>query len=256
MVSVVAAGEAARAVLARLLRVPLARSRFGLSTVPESGSIARQLCLIGVGPVAAYLALATIAFGHFRCNTFQGPARNRIYWISTDYDAAGKLAPGDRIVEVDGRPFVEGAAELRARVNERSGARLAITVERDGARRTFEIEPRRANATWLIGVTLASEDTSFDTADALVRAFAYPWAQAATIVRAALPKSDDEADPGGPVRIVDEFRTAKPYAVAVLELALLLATYALGVIVLVDVVRMIVATTRRVRSRAAATSGP
>jgi membrane-associated protease RseP (regulator of RpoE activity) len=263
MASVVVASEAARTVLARALRLRLVRPRIGFAPIPD-GPIAKQLGVIAAGPVGAYVAIAVIAFAHYRCNTFSAPARNLVYWVSTDYDAAGKLAPGDRIVEVDGQPFSDGGvAELGQRVNARHGAPIAIVVERDGARRAFEVQPRRADdvagTKWRLGVTLAREDVHFDTASALAAASTYPWVQSATIVRGWIREfaPDDDGDPGGPVRIVEEFRFAKPFWVAALELALVFATYVLVVIALLDLVRAslaVIATIRRARSRAAATS--
>jgi C-terminal processing protease CtpA/Prc len=73
------------------------------------------------------------------------------------YDATGKLAPGDRIVAIDGVALREPVAtSLGDRVNARHGHAVVVTFERDGVRRELTLAPlrdRRATGdVWVLGI--------------------------------------------------------------------------------------------------------
>jgi regulator of sigma E protease len=61
------------------------------------------------------------------------------------------ISPGDRVVEADGRPMA-GELDLRALLQASPGRRVALTLERDGRRRTVEVVPRDVGGSGRIGV--------------------------------------------------------------------------------------------------------
>jgi regulator of sigma E protease len=94
--------------------------------------------------------------------------------ISPGSAAEGRLRPGDRILRIDGRPveYWTDISPLVARIGEAGGGE--VVFERDGARRSLEIVPRRGQARgggdapqWLLGVGPA--DTGRGPKDAVLR---------------------------------------------------------------------------------------
>jgi len=75
------------------------------------------------------------------------------------FDAETKLRPGDRIVEIDGKPLQPPAvsAPLRTEVNLRNGAAVTLVVERDGHEHTIVVRPQQdrtndGQTSWVLGI--------------------------------------------------------------------------------------------------------
>lgn len=74
------------------------------------------------------------------------------------FDAETKLRPGDRIVEIDGKPLQPPAVSaLRTEVNLRNGAAVTLVVERDGHEQTIVVRPQQdrtndGQTSWVLGI--------------------------------------------------------------------------------------------------------
>ncbi|HUJ63262.1 MAG TPA: M50 family metallopeptidase, partial [Kofleriaceae bacterium] len=192
----------------------------------------------GAGVVAAYLAIALGAFGLF---TGRGLPTDAVHLVVGDvkpgYDAAGKLAVGDRILAVDHAPL-HGSPELVAAVNARGGAPVTLTIVRDGAERDVVIQPTRRDDHWLLGIVprQRSERTT-ELAVALPAALRFPIERVVALARVVAPRR--AADPGGPMRIVEEFAVTEPAWLMVTEQSLALAVYLWLALIVLDVVRAV-----------------
>jgi hypothetical protein len=230
-VFVIAVREAGQLAAARLCRLPIARVRLGVRAEPAPPWRAAHLVPIAAATVATYLAIAVLAFGHA---AIAGSPSGRTFLavdaVLEGYDATGKLEPGDRIIAVDGDPIGVGARSsgaseapagtrvgsrpepppsLSERVSRRGGAPVALTIERAGQARDVTVTPKPGPqpGMWLLGIrpTLEVEHTR-DVAASVRIGLAFPIDQVGALI--AQLGSTGEADAGGPVRIVDEFRDA------------------------------------------------
>lgn len=126
------------------------------SQLPEGDDLARAVREVGIVPRHQMLAPV-------------------VGEISRGSAAEGRLRPGDRILRIGGSPVEYWAdiSPLVARIGEAGGGE--VVFERDGARRSLEIVPRRGEAReggdappqWLLGVGPA--DTGRGPKDALLR---------------------------------------------------------------------------------------
>lgn len=125
------------------------------SRLPEGDDLARAVREVGIVPRHQMLAPV-------------------VGEISPGSAAEGRLQPGDRILRIDGSPVEYWAdiSPLVARMGAAGGGE--VVFERDGARRSLEIVPRRGQARedrdapqWLLGV--APADTGRGPKDALLR---------------------------------------------------------------------------------------
>jgi regulator of sigma E protease len=198
----------------------------------------QRFVTIFAGPATNYLSAIVLAFGLYTCHGENSSWRwHEVAGIKEGFDAEGKLAIGDRIVAVDGKPILaEGrwvspdgtqytADALTRRVNEKKGQPLTLTVIRGGKKVDVTVTPRvvfpvrseQPISTWVVPTYLLGIqpiqradvlDVSLFTAagDALV----YPIDQTKQIGKALVDifRGKEEADPGGPKRIFDEFAKA------------------------------------------------
>lgn len=242
------ASELARTLIARLTGLELGRWMRLMRLPGRTGSKSTRLLAIASGPLGAYLAISLLAFGLFRCRGIADPVTaTRVATTADGFAAAGKLVEGDRILAVDGIAFEGGSRELSRLVQLTAGRAVVLEIERDGARQNVPIDPMRADdGAWRLGVTL--DPMVRDNALSARTAIAYPARQAAAIIGGIVEilTGHEEADIGGPVRIVAEFR-APPMSIAtqLLDVVLLLAVYLWLALVAFDVVRAIVLLVRR-----------
>ncbi len=236
--------ELGRLVVAKLFGYQAERHAIPIMKLPGSrGSQGFRLALILAGPVTIYLTVAILAFCFFRCQTTAIPEQARtIEGVLEGHDAAGKLVPGDVILEVDGAPFAGGPARLRDLVNAKQGAAVTIAIERAAAKQTVTVMPTQRDGRWVLGVALAPLREPTGTGAALKEAIVYPAAQVARTFQGLIEifKGSDRAEAGGPVRIVDEFRTAfdgPSGAGLVLLTGMIFGTWALIALSLFDLVR-------------------
>jgi membrane-associated protease RseP (regulator of RpoE activity) len=234
--------ELGRVLVARLFGYQAERHAIPIMKLPGSrGTQGFRLALILAGPLTVYLAIAVLAFGVFRCTGTPNP--DTATEISTTMDgggAAGKLAAGDVIVEVDGAPFAGGSTRLVELVGAKQGAPVALTVERAGARQTITVKPTERDGRWLLGIQLTAK-REHSTGRALRDGIEYPAVQVARTFESLIEifRGSEEPDGGGPVRIVSEFQRAfeTSSAILILQLGMIFGTYTLIGLALFDLVR-------------------
>jgi C-terminal processing protease CtpA/Prc len=107
--------------------------------------------------VMAYVIAAALALAVGSCGGTRGEPAYVVGAVLDGYDATGKLAPGDRIVAIDGLVLREPVvANLVERVNARRGAPVVVTIDRDGALRDVTLKPTRDHSSrgdaWVLGI--------------------------------------------------------------------------------------------------------
>lgn len=244
---VVLAHELGRFAFARVTGLPFARARFRvfvrLAEAPGRGWTRAGALLAGLA--AANLAVVALAFGYFAGHGVPiGEPAIFVDGVRDGYDAAGKLAPGDRIDAVDDELLVTGRGRsLTERVQAKQGAPVTLTVNRGREQLRVTVQPKLAETgragdapRWMLGITLFRRrmvDSSLTTAAGA--AFWFPPLRAVDLVSGwvAVLFGSDDGDPGGPVRIVEELRGVYERQFA-WEAALNEATYALLVLLVLD----------------------
>jgi regulator of sigma E protease len=133
------------------------------------------------------------------------------------YDAHGKLQKGDAIREIDHEPlYAITSHELIDRVNAANGATITVTVVRDGKTMDIPLTPRLdkdgSRETWRIGVKpeLQRTPVAMGILDATGHALRYPVDKTREIgaMLYGIVAGKEKADPGGPIRMVEEFHRA------------------------------------------------
>jgi regulator of sigma E protease len=193
----------------------------------------QRFLTIFAGPGTNYLSAAVLAFGLYTCHGYESSWRwYEVSALRDGFDAAGKLKVGDRILAVDSVPLLaqgeyvapDGtkykADSLRGRVAQKKGAPVKITVLRGGERLDIEITPKLAftelpykpTQTLLLGIVPSATTDAIDVGvlTAAKGAIEYPIVQTKLIgaMLYDIVKGKEEADPGGPKRIFDEFAKA------------------------------------------------
>jgi len=198
----------------------------------------QRFLTIFAGPATNYLSAIVLAFGLYTCHGVD----SREHWygvvdVLPGYDAQGKLQAGDRIIAVDGSPILANGPGpgLTERVVAKKGAAMAITIKRDGKLIDVSITPKAAkdakgNPTYLLGITRNRQADVVDVGliDSAGRALWYPVEQTKLITKGlyGIIAGTEKMDPGGPKRIVEEFKGAFEYsAVAGIKLLMMLSVY-------------------------------
>jgi regulator of sigma E protease len=186
----------------------------------------QRFLTIFAGPATNYLSAIVLALALFTCHGIP-------YWYGVgnvlrcadgkascgapEYDAYGKLQPGDRILEVNHVPLIisDSGPTLTDHVLASKGAPLLLTVDRNGQRRDIEIKPREDKDTsgksfWRIGVQYQELPRRLGVIDATGAALIYPVDQTEKIGKMlyGIVFGKEKADPGGPIRMVEEFTKA------------------------------------------------
>lgn len=178
----------------------------------------QRFLTIFAGPATNYLSAIVLAMALFTCHGVDVPHWYGVGRVMPDYDAYGKLEPGDRILEINHIPlFINSGPNLMDRVNESRGAPLLMTIERDGQRRDVEVKPRQdkdahGKPIWRIGLQYEQQQlvVGVGVIAAAERALIYPVEQTKAIGRVlyGIVFGSEKADPGGPIRMVEEFYKA------------------------------------------------
>jgi regulator of sigma E protease len=178
----------------------------------------QRFLTIFAGPATNYLSAIVLAFALFAIHGI-----DKHHWVGVgevmkDYDAYGKLAPGDRITKVNGAPlFVDSHPSLTERINQSKDAPVTLTVERDGRSLDIAVKPKQGKdaagqPSWMIGVKLAYQDVAIEVSplEAGRQALIYPVEQTKRMGRLlyGVVFGSEKADPGGPIRMVKEFYNA------------------------------------------------
>lgn len=198
----------------------------------------QRFLTIFAGPATNYLSAIVLAFGLYTCH---GVASNVSYLtvadVMKDFDASGKLESGDRILAVDGtQVYGNSSPSMTELVSAKQGAPVTLTIRRAGKDSEVAIKPVLRHGWWtdepyyLVGITRYAEyDTvKIGVGDAAKRAVIFPVIQTQRIVEglAGIFKGTEKADPGGPKRILDEFKKAFGHSiVAGIELLMMLSVY-------------------------------
>jgi regulator of sigma E protease len=187
-----------------------------LHAYPNRPAWQRFLTILA-GPATNYISAIFLAFGLYTCHGQRGDTYY-IAELTIEHDAKGKLMPGDRIVRVDGVDMFAPASEtLSKAVNAKKGEPVAVTVLRNEYQLvTVSIKPKffkdeKSNREgYRLGIVQTSDIVSVPITKAAVDAFAYPIDQTKIILAGLrdIFSGKEEADPGGPVRIVSEFQNA------------------------------------------------
>jgi regulator of sigma E protease len=205
----------------------------------------QRFVTIFAGPATNYLSAIVLGLFLFTCHGVDSAERYiHVADVLPEYDAVGKLEKEDRILKVDGKPIFAGVQpSLTQRVMDRKGGPVKLTVRRAGQELDVEITPKPGKddkgqplkdkdgkAIYLLGIKQLQRADVVDVGvlDATWHAIKYPIVQTKVIVGGlyGIIVGTEKADPGGPVRIVDEFRKAFTYSlVSGIELLMVLSVY-------------------------------
>ena len=186
----------------------------------------QRFLTIFAGPATNYLSAIALAMVLYTCHGVDVPhwygvrkvmrcADEKQQCQVPDYDAYGKLEPGDRVLAVDRVPlFLDSGPGLIERVMASKGAPITLTIERDGQKHDIQIKPREdkdstGKQVWRIGLQYNEQDLVVEVGvlAAAQRALEYPVVQTRQIGKMlyGIVFGKEKADPGGPIRMVEEF---------------------------------------------------
>jgi regulator of sigma E protease len=219
----------------------------------------QRFVTIFAGPATNYVSAIVLAMALYTCHGVDEPHWYGVGKVLPGYDAQGKLEPGDRLLEVNHTPLLlENTHELTDRVTASQGAPLALKIERGGATMEVTVKPTLANdrrpleelarqvpvmaphvamitrnwaePVWRIGIQPETQyqAVKVGTVAAVRRAFVYPILQTKAIAAGlyGIVFGNEQADPGGPKRMVEEFYHAfKAGLVPGIKLLMLLSVY-------------------------------
>ena len=207
----------------------------------------KQLVLAVVAAnVTSYVLAAAVAFGMFALHGTTTGYRTTVDEVMPGYDAAGKLQAGDAILAVDHEPLDDAGASLPQRVARKNGEAVTLTIERAGETSEIIVTPTRSTEggtpQWLLGIKRRPEPIqSRDVGAALGNAVVFPATQVRMLARQVgeLFAGSDHADPGGPMRIVDEFRVQRSFLVLMGQRLMQFAVFAMLLMFVTDIIRVI-----------------
>jgi len=198
----------------------------------------QRFVTIFAGPATNYLSAIVLAFGLYTCHGIQSEEQYHVVAeVMPDMDAAGKLQPHDRIIAVDGKQvYANAGPSLTELVTAKSGGPITLTVQREGKALDVTITPEKRIDWWtddpyyLLGITRTRESDTIEVGvgEAARHALIFPVKQTQLIVDGlrGIMAGREKADPGGPKRILDEFKKAFSYSlVAGIELLMMLSVY-------------------------------
>jgi regulator of sigma E protease len=205
----------------------------------------QRFVTIFAGPATNYLSAIVLGMALFTCHGVNSEEKYiHVASVLPGYDAVGKLQPEDRILKVDGEPILADVGKsLTERVMKKQGAPIQLTVRRDGRELDVQItskpgmdeqgqpiKDKHGNQTYLLGIKQYKRADVVDVgvAGAAWHAIKYPVEQTKVIAAGlyGIIVGTEKADPGGPVRIVDEFRRHFTHSfVAGIELLMVLSVY-------------------------------
>jgi regulator of sigma E protease len=190
----------------------------------------QRFMTILAGPATNYLSAVVLAFALYACHGMESNWRwYSVAAVRTDYDAAGKLEVGDRILAVDGdRILARGEYKglhaddkgLVGRVTAKKGAPVHLTILRNGKEQDVSITPKLVfrdlpydtTPRYLLGIVPLDEPDVLHVgvfvAGREAVLFPIDFTQKILAGLRDIVTGKEEADPGGPKRIYDEFARA------------------------------------------------
>jgi regulator of sigma E protease len=185
----------------------------------------QRFITIFAGPATNYLSAIVLALLLYSCHGVDVARWYGVDSVLKDYDAYGKLERGDRIVAIDHQPLTWGdGTQLVRRVTESGGAPLTLTIERKGQSREVVLQPHldkdagSGKMIWRIGVQPYAQTVtqSVGMVAAARMAIQFPIDESRWIGKElyGIVFGSEKADPGGPVRMVEEFYHAFSAGVA------------------------------------------
>jgi regulator of sigma E protease len=177
----------------------------------------QRFITIFAGPATNYLSAIVLAMALYTCHGIDIPKWYAVDETMEGYDARGKLHSGDRIREVDRVPLhYQNGDELIKLINAAKGPEVTLTIERKG--QTLEIPVKRrldkdnGKEIWRIGVKpeIHRATQSLGVLEAAELALRYPVEKTKEIgaMLYGIVFGSEKADPGGPIRMVEEFQRA------------------------------------------------
>lgn len=196
----------------------------------------RPMIAIAVAAVAHYAAIAIVVLvWAIALGVPTGRSSVVVIGVLPDFDAATKLTTGDRIVAINGVSVA--GANVRDLIGDR-GDVVHLTIERGASRLDVDVQPRHDRGVWLLGVRQKREYELARDAGVVARiAVEAPVRGPIDLVRSMHLGGSDEAEPGGPKRIVEE--VVVPYGSwrAALQALVSVAGIALLVQISIDLLR-------------------
>ena len=177
----------------------------------------QRFVTIFAGPATNYLSAIVLALALYTCHGIDVPKWYAVNETLAGYDAQGKLQRHDRILEVDHAPLeYRNGNELIKAINAAQGAEVTLTIQR--GKDKLEIPVKRkldkdnGKEVWRIGVQpeLHRSTQSLGVLDATRYALRYPVEKTREIgsMLYGIVFGSEKADPGGPIRMVEEFQRA------------------------------------------------
>lgn len=201
----------------------------------------QRFLTILAGPGTNYLfAIAIGIFLFAVAGVPSGTSRYQVDSAREGFDAQGKLEPGDKILELEGKPVYvvyEGQPQrgIQEIVNESKGRPLRLTIQRGDEKRAVEVTPQLAEnekkeKTYQLGITLtfAEERVSVGFFGAIGQALYYPVENTKHITAGLyeIVTGKQKAEFRGPVGITEMVKdTFKVGWIRVLELLMMLNVY-------------------------------
>ncbi len=206
----------------------------------------QRFLTILAGPATNYISAVFLMFVLYTCHGMSGDTYY-VGKVSDGGGAVGKLEPDDRIIAIDGAPmFAPDSEELQKAIQKRKGSAVNVTVIRRTMQHvTVSITPQpqkdnggytvldhslresdavafsqsgdkpqflrdRLKPHLLLGIEQRPDSVDVGIGTAAKYAVIFPVVQTQTIVHGLrdIFSGKEEADPGGPVRIVSEFQSA------------------------------------------------
>ena len=181
----------------------------------------QRFLTILAGPATNYVSAIVLGFALFTCHGMTGTTMH-VAELDPAYDAHGKLQVNDRIIALDGIDVVTPRRPLSELVNAKAGQPVTLTVQRGDQRVDVKLQPKIATdkdgkqitfegkPLYRIGVIQQPDVVEVGIGTALTSALVYPVDQTKMILGGLrdIFTGKEDADPGGPVRIVKEFKGA------------------------------------------------
>ncbi|MGE0545990.1 MAG: RIP metalloprotease [Kofleriaceae bacterium] len=204
----------------------------------------QRFVTIFAGPATNYLSAIVLAFGLYTCHGVDVlRTHSQVAGFLDGYDSATKLQLGDDIIAVDGNEIIVGQGKtLSQYVVDKGGQPVTLTVERQGVRQDIAITPRLAldkddkpittddgKQVYRLGIQLSTfkvEDAGVLEAAKMAAVYPVEQTQAIGAGLYEIVKDFSKADPGGAIRIVEEFTKALEMGfVWFIKLLMLLSVY-------------------------------
>jgi len=214
--------------------------RASLTTTAESGRAPLAFARAGASIVTLYLACALLFTLASSCGgkTVVDETSMRVTVAAGGPAAEAGVRDGDRIVALDGEEQKDWT-QLKLSVGAHKGARVTLTIERDGTRQSVDV-PVGADGKIRVGPFV--EHRTLSLGEAFADGFPQPAKVAAALVRgfARVVSGSEKPEVSGPVGISREVAEANAQGSGVLlGLIAVLASYQA---VFVDLVLLLLAT--------------